>query len=180
MLKKLYPDIYVKSIEYLPLKELKKRGIKALVFDIDNTIAPYDVAEPDDWAFGVLDHIREEGFKICLLSNNNENRIKIFNRKIGAYAYWKAGKPGIKMLQTAMADMGTDSLSTAMVGDQVFTDVWCGHNAGMLSIMTAPICNRDQLITKVKRPPEKIIMAMYFRYRRKHPDAYGIRVSGGK
>lgn len=53
-------------------------------------------AEPDEWALGVLENIRKEGFKICLLSNNNENRIKIFNRKIGAYAYWKAGKPAPK------------------------------------------------------------------------------------
>lgn len=168
MLKWLYPDIYVKSIEYLPLKELKKRGIEALVFDIDNTISPYDVAEPDQWALEVLNNIRNEGFKICLLSNNNEKRIKIFNRKIGAYAYWKAGKPGTKMLAKAMKDMGTTPKSTAMVGDQVFTDVWCGHNAGMLSIMTAPICKRDQLITKVKRPLEKVVMTFYFRRKRKN------------
>lgn len=168
MLKRLYPDIYIKSIEHLPLDELKERGIKALVFDIDNTIAPYDMAEPDEWALEVLNNIRNKGFKICLLSNNNEKRIKIFNRKIGAFAYWKAGKPGTKMLVKAMKDMGTTPKSTAMVGDQVFTDVWCGHNAGMLSIMTAPICKRDQLITKVKRPLEKVVMMFYFRREKKN------------
>lgn len=165
---RLYPDMYIKSIEYLPLKELKHRGIEALVFDIDNTIAPYDVAEPDDWALGILNKIKREGFKICLLSNNNEERIKIFNRKIGAYAYWKAGKPGIKTLKMAMEAMGTDKNSTAIVGDQVFTDVWCGHNAGILSIMTAPICGRDQFVTKIKRPLEKIVMSFYFRRKRKN------------
>lgn len=168
MFKKLYPDIYVRSIEHLPLKELKRRGIKALVFDIDNTIAPYDVAEPDDWAMGVLDNIKKEGFKICLLSNNNEKRIKIFNRKIGAYAYWKAGKPGTKGLMKALEDMGCQRDEAAMVGDQVFTDMWCGHNAGLLSIMTAPICNRDQFVTKIKRPLEKVVMMMYFRRKRKN------------
>ncbi len=165
---RLYPDMYIKSIEYLPLKELKHRGIEALVFDIDNTIAPYDVAEPDDWALGILNKIKREGFKICLLSNNNEERIKIFNRRIGAYAYWKAGKPGIKTLKMAMEAMGTDKNSTAIVGDQVFTDVWCGHNAGILSIMTAPICSRDQFVTKIKRPLEKIVMSFYFRRKRKN------------
>lgn len=165
---RLYPDMYIKSIEYLPLKELKHRGIEALVFDIDNTIAPYDVAEPDDWALGILNKIKREGFKICLLSNNNEERIKIFNRRIGAYAYWKAGKPGIKTLKMAMEAMGTDKNSTAIVGDQVFTDVWCGHNAGILSIMTAPICCRDQFVTKIKRPLEKIVMSFYFRRKRKN------------
>ena len=37
MFDRLYPDIYIKSIEQLPLKEFKRRGIKAFVFDIDNT-----------------------------------------------------------------------------------------------------------------------------------------------
>ncbi len=168
MFDRLYPDIYVKSIENLPLKEFKRRGIKAIVFDIDNTIAPYDVAEPEPWAIGVLDRLREEGFKICLLSNNNEKRIKIFNRKIGAYAYWKAGKPGIKTLTKAMKDMGSDSSTTVMVGDQIFTDMWCGHNAGLLCVMTAPICGRDQFVTKIKRPLERLIMSFYFRRRKKH------------
>ena len=139
MLEKLFPDIYIKSIAELPIEELKKRGIKALVFDIDNTISPYDVAEPDDDALALLDKLKDEGFKICLLSNNKEQRIKLFNKKIGAYAYW----------------------------DQVFTDMWCGHNAGLLSIMTAPICERDQLITKVKRPLEKFVMSIYFKKRGK-------------
>ena len=164
----LYPDYYIKNIEHLPLKDFKRKGIEAIVFDIDNTIAPYDVAEPDDWAMGVLDNLKAEGFKICLLSNNNEKRINIFNKKIGAYAFWKAGKPGTKGVKEAMAAMGTTPETTVMVGDQVFTDVLCGHNAGMLSVMTAPLCNRDQLITKVKRPLEKLVMSYYFRRRKKH------------
>ena len=168
MLNRLYPDIYIESIEYLPIEELKKRGIKALVFDIDNTIAPYDVAEPDEWALNILENLKREGFKICLLSNNKENRIKIFNRRIGAYAYWRAGKPGIKVLKEAMDNMDCDNTTTAMVGDQVFTDVWCGHNAKMLTVMTKPICGRDQLVTKIKRPLEKAVMWFYFRRKRKN------------
>jgi len=163
MFKNFFPDIYVKSIEFLPIEELKKRGIKAFVFDIDNTIAPFDVEEPDEWALSVLENLKRQGFKICLLSNNNENRIRIFNRKLGAFAYWRAGKPGIKKLKEAMKEMNTDNKNTAIVGDQVFTDIWCGHNAGMLTIMTEPICDRDQFVTKIKRPLERMIMSMYIR-----------------
>lgn len=165
MLERLYPDIYVSSIADIPLGELKKRGIKALAFDIDNTIAPYDVAEPDGWALETLKKIMDEGFKICLLSNNKEKRVRMFNRKIGAYAFWRSGKPGTKGLKKAMRAMGCTARETAVVGDQVFTDVWCGHRAGALSVMTAPICGRDQFITKIKRPLEKIVMMMYFRRR---------------
>ena len=74
MLERLYPDIYVSSIADIPLGELKKRGIKALAFDIDNTIAPYDVAEPDGWALETLKKIMDEGFKICLLSRRTRKK----------------------------------------------------------------------------------------------------------
>ena len=163
MFNKLFPDIYIRSIENLPLEELKEKGIQAFVFDIDNTIAPFDVDEPDDWAIGIFENLKAKGFKICLLSNNNEARIRLFNKKLGAFAYWRAGKPGIRKLKKAMQEMGTDSKSTAIVGDQVFTDIWCGHNAGMLTIMTEPLCDRDQFITKIKRPLERFVMSVYFR-----------------
>ena len=127
------------------------------------------MAEPDDHTIGVLNHIKEEGFKICLLSNNNAvSYTHLRAHETAAYAYWKAGKPGIKTLEKAMKDMGSNRASTVMVGDQIFTDMWCGHNAGLLCVMTAPICNRDQFVTKIKRPLEKLIMSFYFRRKRKH------------
>ena len=47
LLERFYPDIYVKSVFEMPLDDMKKLGIRALVFDIDNTVAPFDVSEPD-------------------------------------------------------------------------------------------------------------------------------------
>ena len=43
LLERFFPDIYVKSVFELPLEDLKKLGIRGLVFDIDNTVAPFDV-----------------------------------------------------------------------------------------------------------------------------------------
>ena len=80
----LFPDIYVNSIYELPLDELEKKGIKALAFDIDNTISPYDVAQPDEKAQSFFKYLKERGFKAILLSNNNKKRISIFNgRQLG-------------------------------------------------------------------------------------------------
>lgn len=107
--------------------------------------------------------LRKEGFKLCILSNNTKERVQLFNRRLGALAIHKGGKPGIKKLNRAMEIMGTTPKTTAMVGDQVFTDMWCGHRGGLLCIMTAPICNRDQLITKVKRGAERQVMKVYFK-----------------
>ena len=159
----IFPDLYIKSVYELPLQELKKRGIRGLVFDIDNTIAPYDVVEPDDEIVELFAMLKKQGFRICILSNNNKQRVQKFNQKLKVLAVHKAGKPGIKKLRKAISAMKLTEIETAMVGDQVFTDMWCGHNAGLYCIMTAPICNRDQFVTKIKRGLEKQVMKIYFK-----------------
>lgn len=166
MLERFYPNQYIKSIKELPVAELQKRKIKALVFDIDNTIAPYDVAEADEEMLAILENLKKAGFQICLLSNNNQRRVEIFNRKISALAVHKAGKPGVKKLREAMKKMGTDQHTTAFIGDQVFTDIYCGNRAGLFTILTMPVCNRDQLVTKVKRGAERLIIKAYLRRQR--------------
>lgn len=163
LLERFFPDIYIKSVFELPVEDLKKLGIRALVFDIDNTIAPFDVAEPNEEIVELFAFLRKEGFKLCILSNNTKERVQRFNRRLRALAIHKAGKPGIRKLRRAMEQMGTKPHSTAMIGDQVFTDMWCGHKGGLLCVMTAPICNRDQLITKVKRGAERQVMQAYFK-----------------
>lgn len=162
-LERFFPDIYVNSVFELPLENMKKLGIRGLVFDIDNTIAPFDVAEPEQEIVELFQYLRKEGFKLCILSNNTKERVQLFNRKLRALAIHKSGKPGIRKLNRAMEIMGTTPESTAMIGDQVFTDMWCGHKAGLLCIMTAPICNRDQIQTKVKRGLERQVMKVYFK-----------------
>lgn len=163
ILERFFPDIYVKSVYELPLEDLKAKGIKGLVFDIDNTVAPFDTAEPDDDLIELFLFLRKQGFRLCILSNNNKERVQLFNKNLKTLAVHKAGKPGVKKLRLALAKLKLSQENTAIVGDQVFTDMWCGHKAGLTCILTAPICNRDQLVTKVKRGIEKQVLKVYFK-----------------
>lgn len=163
LLNRFFPNIYIKSIYDLPLEDLKRNSIDTLVFDIDNTICPYDIAEPDDNILDLFLNFKKLGFKICILSNNNRKRIKLFNKNLKVYAVYKAGKPGIKKLKMILKKMNSKVENSAMIGDQIFTDIWCGNRANMYTILTEPICNRDQLITKVKRGLEKRCLNVYFR-----------------
>ncbi len=163
MLERFFPDIFVKSIYELPLEELKARGIKGLVFDIDNTVAPFDIAEPENDLIELFLFLRKQGFRLCILSNNNKARVRLFNKNLRTLAVHKAGKPGVRKLKQALKKLKLAPENTAIVGDQVFTDMWCGHRAGLTCILTAPICNRDQLITKIKRGAEKLVLKEYFK-----------------
>ncbi len=163
ILERFFPDLYISSVYELPLEQLQAMGIRGLVFDIDNTIAPFDVADPDEELIAYFAKLREMGFRLVILSNNNKERVSRFNAPLKTLAVYKAGKPGYKKMHLALAKLGLDPSEAALVGDQVFTDMWCGHRGGLYSIMTAPICNRDQLVTKVKRGLERQVMKVYFR-----------------
>lgn len=163
MLNRLFPDIYVKSIYEMPLEKMYSKGIRAIAFDIDNTITPFDVAEPDDRAVEFFKRLNEMGFKTCLLSNNNRERITKYNRRLKAVAVYKAGKPGTKKLLSTLEKLGVKPENAAIVGDQIFTDVLCGNLGGLTSILTAPICERDQFVTAIKRGLERVVLRIYFK-----------------
>ena len=149
MFNRLFPNIFVDSIFKIPYDDLKNKGIKALVFDIDNTIVPFDIAEPDNDIIDLFEGLKSNGFTICILSNNNKKRVEFFNRKIGGKAIYRAGKPGIKKLTRVLNEINIKNTEAVLIGDQIFTDVWCGNRAGLLTILTKPISDRDQLVTKV-------------------------------
>ncbi|MCI8342758.1 MAG: YqeG family HAD IIIA-type phosphatase [Firmicutes bacterium] len=161
MIEKFFPDIYIDNIFMLPLDELKEKNIRALVFDIDNTLAPFDHPEAGTETIGFIKFLKRQGFRIALLSNNNKKRVEKFNQKMSVHTVHKAGKPGSKKLLEALWEMGVSPKEAALVGDQVFTDVYCAHNAGTLAILTKPMCPRDQLITKVKRGAERQVLKIY-------------------
>ncbi len=163
MFKRFFPDFYVDSIFHLPFEVFEKKGIRAIFFDIDNTVAPFDEPDAAEDIIEFFDNLRNSGYKICLLSNNSKKRVERFNEKLKTHAIYRAGKPGSKKLLDAISHLGVTKEETVLVGDQVFTDVYCARNAGVLSVLTKPISSRDQLITKVKRGMESYVLKLYKR-----------------
>ena len=154
----IFDDIYAITPEFL-----LSLGVRGLILDIDNTLVTYDDPVPTERVEGWLEAMHDAGISTAFVSNNHRERVEEFCRNLDCFWLSDAGKPSRKGLFAAMEHMGTDVSSTAAVGDQVFTDMWCGHRGGLLCIMTAPICNRDQLITKVKRGAERQVMKVYFK-----------------
>ena len=113
---------------------LYREGYRGIIFDIDNTLVPHG-APADERAKKLFAHLKELGFSCCLLSNNKEPRVKMFNDGVQVQYIFKAGKPKCFGYEKAMERMGTDRSNTLFVGDQIFTDV-CGANlAGIRTIL---------------------------------------------
>ncbi|NMA83815.1 MAG: YqeG family HAD IIIA-type phosphatase [Epulopiscium sp.] len=163
MLKRFFPDLYVDSIYHIPYETLKKNQIKGLVFDIDNTLVPFDVATGDQRLVTHFKELTRLGFQICLVSNNSEERVTIFNQDLQVEAIHKAQKPLRRSFKKAMKLLKTNPKTTAIIGDQVFTDVWGGNRIGMTTVLVRPVVDRDEWITKIKRGLEKKILKVYLK-----------------
>ena len=161
MLRKFYPKLYIGSIFELDLETLRKEGIKGIIFDIDNTLVPYDVAEPTEEIIQLFSKLKKENFKICLMSNNTEDRVVRFNQNLKVFAIHKSGKPRTKGFKRALELMNLKKEEVAIVGDQVFTDVYGGNKMGVKTILVQPVSDKDEWITKIKRGLEQRVIKLY-------------------
>jgi len=128
---------------------------------------PFDVAHPDDKIIHFFEELKSNGFKVCLVSNNTEERVIKFNEKLKLFAIHKASKPKSRSFKKAMELMNTDKDNTVVIGDQIFTDVWGGNKAGIKTILVVPVSERDEWVTKIKRGLERIVIKIYERQRKK-------------
>lgn len=165
MLDKLQPDHYFDSFTDITPEFLLGENIKALMIDIDNTLAPYDMPAPDERILSWLSALEENGIGFAFISNNSSSkRIEIFNEKIGAPAFHNSKKPlAQKNIDIAMCALGAKKESTAFLGDQIFTDVCAGKIYGIRTILVPPIRDKKNLFFRFKRALERPIMKSYFK-----------------
>ena len=159
----LTPDAMFEKFDDITPEFLLSKNITALLIDIDNTLAPYEQAEPDENIVAWVNSLRENGIGLALISNNHADRVELFNSELKYFATWDSGKPFIKCHKRAMAELGTDRDSTAVIGDQIFTDVWSGKRLGLYAILVKPIKDKTSLFNRSKRALEKPILRRYMR-----------------
>ena len=89
----LQPDYTFLSYRDVSPEFLLKAGIKVLLSDIDNTLAPYEQPEPDANIVTWLESLKSAGVKVAFLSNNHAERVELFNRSLGLPVRYDAHKP---------------------------------------------------------------------------------------
>lgn len=157
-----FPDEYVASTYVIPFEELYEEGYRGIIFDIDNTLVMHG-APADERAKKLFARLKELGFACCLLSNNQEPRVKMFNEDVQVNYIFNAHKPSTANYEKAMEFMGTDKTNTIFIGDQLFTDVWGAKRTGIRNILVKPIHPREEIQIVLKRRLEKIVLYCYKR-----------------
>lgn len=142
----LIPDYAFPSVCDVAPEFLKRRGVTLLLVDLDNTIAPYGTVTPPaeiaDWA----ESIKKSGIGLFIITNNRRTeRVERLASAYGVEYIMKAGKPFVGGIRKVLQQLGKRPEETALVGDQVYTDVLAANRAGLLSIIVEPIRIRNPL-----------------------------------
>jgi len=160
MFRTFYPDAYVASTYVISFEELYRKGYRGLIFDIDNTLVPHGFPA-DERAIQLFEKLRHIGFDTCLISNNQEPRVKPFAEQVKSKYVFDAHKPSTKNYKKAMELMKTEEETTIFIGDQLFTDVWGAKRTGIKSILVKPIHPKEEIQIVLKRYLEKIVLHFY-------------------
>lgn len=136
----LKADEVCRTIFDLSPSALAEKGITLLLADLDNTLAPYGVSLPTDEVRVWNEQLKAAGITLFVLSNNRHaDRPRVFCQALGIPFIGHAGKPRTDSFLKAMERMGAARSQTAIVGDQIFTDILGGNRAGVTTILVEPI-----------------------------------------
>ena len=153
-----FPHAYDITPEFL-----QAEGVRAIISDLDDTLTCHDSQELAQDYRAWLDRIAAAGIRFCILSNNSEERTRPFCDRNGLDFTAHARKPLRRAVLATVERMGITPDEVLLVGDQIFTDILCGKNAGIRTAAVKPIGNRATKFIAVKRFLERPIWRAYFR-----------------
>jgi HAD superfamily phosphatase (TIGR01668 family) len=150
----LVPDAWAPAVTALDAHALRRR-FRGLIVDLDNTLAGWNKAAATPAVHAWLRGAQAAGLRVCILSNNLPARVDGFARGLGLPCVAQAGKPRRRGYRRALALLETEVAETAVIGDQVWTDVLGARRMNMYSILVQPLAPREFVGTRAMRWAER-------------------------
>ena len=155
---KLVPDFQFERIDRIDPGFFARQNIRLVALDVDNTLTTHDNPEPDARVLEWLAKMKQEGIKLAVLSNNKEERVAPFAARLGLGHQSRAGKPLTGGLKRLAQRYRLPPEQIALIGDQIFTDIWCANRFGAVSILVEPMYLEDMPFFKLKRRLERLVL----------------------
>lgn len=136
----LVPCHLAESIYWLVPQRLREAGIRLVLADLDNTLAPYEESLPSPALRQWKEELEANGITLFVVSNSRKSRrCPDFCAALGIPYVRHAGKPGTKGFRAALAQTGIPAGQAIMVGDQIFTDTLGANRAGITTVLVRPM-----------------------------------------
>ncbi|MBR5452094.1 MAG: YqeG family HAD IIIA-type phosphatase [Clostridia bacterium] len=157
-MKFLLPEFMFVSVTDITAKFLKENNIDTLLLDADNTLSTHHSQTAAKGVPEWLEEMRKNGVKLMMVSNSKQKRVEPFANMLGLEFEYLSLKPLTKGVARAIKRLGADKKRTALVGDQIFTDVIATKLCGIHSIFVKYMKAEDKLSFKIRRNLEKKIL----------------------
>ena len=151
------PDCYQENIFTINYELLKTKGIKCLLFDLDNTIIPYNKREVSEETKKLMEKLKQD-FIVILFSNSPKRRVSMIANILNIEYVYSAFKPYPKKFMGVFKNYKVTENQVAIIGDQIVTDIKGGNNVGIVTILVKPLCDYDPIWTKLGRARERNII----------------------
>lgn len=159
------PDfIFSKTVNITP-EFVKSLGVTSLILDVDNTLATHGNPVPAPGIEKWVEDMQAAGISLVIASNNYRSRVEPFANLLGLKFVSFSAKPSSLGFKKAMDILNSTPQTTAVVGDQILTDILGAHLMGMKGIMVLAILEEKGIGFKLKRAFEK---GYIDRYKQKH------------
>lgn len=157
----LTPDRIVAHVSDVTPEWLRERGLRAVVTDLDNTLVGWRSEEVAREIAAWLTGLQEAGIGVCIASNTRHlGRLERLAAQMGIlHVPGNASKPRRKGLRRALDLLGTTTAETAMVGDQLFTDILAGNRLGLTTVLVNPLTPHEFIGTRlISRTLERLVL----------------------
>ena len=156
-MEKYVPDIYQKNIFDINYDDLYTKGIRCLLFDLDNTLVPVKIKEPSEEVKELFEKLKAKGFKLIIFSNSPKKRVSIFKNILGVDCCPFACKPFARKFLSIIKIYNLKFSEVAIIGDSMMDDIYGGNNVGITTILIEQLEQKEYFIASLKRRKERKI-----------------------
>mgnify|MGYP002626911039 CR=1 FL=1 len=155
---KILPDMYEESFYTIDEEFLLTNNINNLILDIDGTLLEVDSLEVSEKLINRIKTLKNKNINMCLVSNNNIDRVKPVAKKLNINYLADAHKPLKEAFDKALEILNTkDKTKVAMVGDQMMSDIKGAKEYGIYTILVKPVSKHNNIQTGTSRFMQNIM-----------------------
>jgi HAD superfamily phosphatase (TIGR01668 family) len=154
------PQMTVPRVSDVDCAGLAALGIRGVMLDLDNTLAPWRNPELFPGVEAWMRCLKAHGMTACVVTNaSNARRVQPVADRLEIPWVTRALKPLSGGYRRGMALLGTAAHATAMVGDMVLTDILGGNRLGLYTVLVDPAHAREHLLARlIQRPLERRLL----------------------
>lgn len=153
----LKPDYNVKTVYEVNYDELKNKGVKILIFDLDSTVMKSKTGVFTQATIQLFKNLAKD-FMLAIASNNkNIEYINKVREQVDFTVLGHANKPNPSVIKDLLTENALKSEEAVVIGDRPLTDILVGKLLGAKTVLVDSISwSEEPPLTRFVRSLERL------------------------